>query len=276
MCDVVLEINRKGNDISDEDCIPDLYAGLSAEERKSYEDRRQVIVNKSGGLVESKTILCPLPKLSTPKDCDLARDYIKNTQSEDVVGWYYCEKLGESFNDVCNDSIDNDGDNLVDCEDPECRGCEVCDGTGAGCEEGCQYGIEVTEGAKTIVTRQSLSVQCLQRFNFEDQNCQEDTRDACNDDLDNDGNGIWNCNNTLNRDDVEDPHLPDPNCCRTLTKEGSLCNPTEAQIEAIRQICPEDDDGGEWSWRQVGACVARARELGCNFPESGGSGQSTK
>ena len=43
------------------------------------------------------------------------------------------------------------------------------------------------------------------------------------------------CNDTLNRDDVEDPHLPDPNCCRPLTKNGSLCNPTWEQIEAFRQ-----------------------------------------
>jgi hypothetical protein len=269
-CDVVVEINRTGADLKNEDCLPDLYAGLSPEERKSYEDRRQVIVNKKGGVVSSKTILCPLPKLSTPRDCDLAQGYIRGTQPDDVVGWYYCEKLGENFDDVCNDNgIDNDGDNLADCDDPDCFACEVCGGNGAGCEEGCRYGIEVTDGAKAIVTGHSLSVQCLQRFNFGDQNCQEDTRDACNDDLDNDGNGIWNCNDTLNKGDAEDPHLPDPNCCRPLTKDGSLCSPTAEQIEAIRQICPEDDDGGEWSWQQVGACVARARELGCNLSGSG-------
>jgi hypothetical protein len=113
-------------------------------------------------------------------------------------------------------------------------------------------------------------VQCLQRFKFEDQNCQEDTREACNDRFDNDGNGIWNCNDTLNNENTRNPHLPDPNCCYPLIKnEGDICNPTMRQVQEIRKICPDDDDGGEWSWRQVGACVARAKELGCNFPSMG-------
>ena len=93
------------------------------------------------------------------------------------VGWYYCEKSGEYFDNACEDGIDNDDDNengiindpndLADCDDPDCQECVSCGGTGVNCESGCRYGVEITEAAKSAAIGQTIGVLCLSRFTYD-------------------------------------------------------------------------------------------------------------
>jgi hypothetical protein len=194
------------------------------------------------------------------------------------VGWYYCEKDGEGFDDACDDGIDNDGIDGIDCEDPKCWDCTVCqgkcencEGTGVDCEDGCRYGVEITDRAKRLATGHFLSVQCLQRFRFEDQNCQEDTRTACNDNKDNDGNGVWDCADTLDEPNDPNPHLPDPNCCPMVNRGGTCELVNNGAHPAVYLNCNATDA----NWRNVDACIARAKELGCNMYGGSGGGGDT-
>ncbi|WP_138433850.1 S8/S53 family peptidase [Winogradskyella algicola] len=87
--------------------------------------------------------------------------------------------------EICNDSTDNDGDGLTDCEDPDCN-------DNANCEEICNDGID-NDGDGFI--------------DCSDLDC-EDFPDClierCIDGVDNDGDGLVDC---------DDPDCDDnPNC----------------------------------------------------------------
>jgi hypothetical protein len=161
-CDVMVEVVRVGAELGNEECPEDLYAWLSESEQQQYLDQKQVKIEEKNGKVTKKTIVCPLPKLSTPRDCLLANDFVRNsgTYPPSTVGWFYCEKDGENFNDACDDGIDNDDADGIDCDDPKCGDCEVCDGTGVDCENGCRYGVEITDRAKRLATGHFVSVRC--------------------------------------------------------------------------------------------------------------------
>ena len=154
-CDIMVEI---GEELMNEECPEELYARLTAAERHQYLKRKQVDIETKAGVVNRKTILCPLPKLPAPRDCDTADPFVRELWYEYVVAWYYCEKSGENFNDACDDGIDNDSEVGIDCEDPKCGDCEVCEGT--GCEPGCRYGVELTERAKEITRGHFVRTRC--------------------------------------------------------------------------------------------------------------------
>ncbi|HUT79143.1 MAG TPA: hypothetical protein VM285_15705, partial [Polyangia bacterium] len=166
-------------------------------------------------------VFCPLPRLEAEKNCgdnDFTQGPLK-----DSFGWYYCENaedVPENFNEACEDGIDNDGENGIDCEDPSCDPCQVCGGSGMGCAKTCKYKVELTEVAKAEVFGLNIMVQCLQQFSFEDPNCQENTESACSDDKDNDGNGIWDCDNVVSGDA---PHYADFNCCPMTVDDAKRC-----------------------------------------------------
>jgi hypothetical protein len=89
-----------------------------------------------------------------------------------------------------------------------------------GCAQTCKYVLQLTDAAETLVKGQSLSVQCMTQFSFEDPNCQENTLAACTDDEDNDGNGIWDCDDDYQADE---PHSADHNCCPMEVDDENRC-----------------------------------------------------
>ena len=112
--------------------------------------------------------------------------------------------------------------------------------------------VQLTAPAEEESMHRSISVQCLQQFSFEDENCQEDSQKACEDGLDNDGNGIWDCDAVSVDDDKDNPHMADPNCC-PMIKEGASC----------KKVNTDYCGGGDAN--NIDACKAHASLLGCNL-----------
>ncbi len=191
-------------------------------------------------------ILCKLPKI--PIDLDCRQNNFD--QVNEQFGWYYCENLGrEDFKDACQDGEDNDNDGLVDCDDPDCQACQICGGADA-CTGTCKYIVEVTPEVEEETWGKPLLIRCIRRFSSEDPNCQEHSFEACNDGLDNDINGIWDCDSVSVDEDRDNPHSADPNCC-PMRREGTSC------VDINTSFCGGMSD----------ACIAHASLLGCNLPD---------
>jgi hypothetical protein len=169
-CDVMVAYTRDGADINDPSCPSELYEGLSAKEAESYKSRKEVVEVKENGVVARKTVNCALPKIVVPLDCDLAMDQVDQSS----LGWFYCEKKGENFDDACQDGLDNDGDAIpsagtgpapgIDCDDEDCAPCAVCGGTGRQCETGCRFNVALTDAARAATVGQVLKLQCAHCF----------------------------------------------------------------------------------------------------------------
>ncbi len=196
---------------------------------------------------------CEVPKIATPKYCDAAEAFVDHTQP----GWYYCENLNsEDFDEACDDNVDNDGDGAVDCDDSVCADCEICGGDGAGeCTTKCTYAVELTNTAKDLTRGISITIQCLQQFNFEDENCQENTEMACNNGEDDDGNGVRDC-------EAGDGYAADPHCC-PLVVEGDDCWPEDDYSDICDGVDVMDGNADVDT-----VCEAHARLLKCTLVTS--------
>jgi len=199
-------------------------------------------------------VFCPLPRIAAEKSCadnDFQSGALKND-----FGWYYCENIeglaAENFDEICNDGLDNDGNGLTDCDDPACHPCPSCGGNGIGCEKNCLYKVELTEVAKNEVRGLNLMVQCMQQFSFTDPNCQENSYAACNDGEDNDGNGIWDCDNEFGGDR---PHYADFNCCPMTVDSDNRC-----------KVVTHDYCDGSSDSNPSDACREHVNLLGCIPP----------
>jgi hypothetical protein len=202
-----------------------------------------------GDGVERTTIFCPLPQLAVDKQCSADQDQALAGE----FGWYYCENMTvENFDEACGDNLDNDGDGLLNCDDPECESCPTCGGNGVDCEKTCKYVLQLTDAAENTVHGQNLSVQCLTQFSFEDPNCQERTSEACNNGDDDDGNGIWDCDDDF---DAERPHSADHNCCPMEVGDKNEC------VVKTHDACEGSTDS-----EPSDACRAHANLLGCIPP----------
>ncbi|MCK9459231.1 MAG: hypothetical protein M0R80_06295 [Proteobacteria bacterium] len=246
-CNVVVEFEDEG-----EEC-PAAF-GPDAEpiiEKATSDDGEEVTL-----------MYCPIPKIPFEQECG------DQEADDDELGWYYCENLrAEDFAEACADGIDNDGDGQADCDDGGCAGCGSCPGAaGVECAPDCKYVVNLTGRAREIVGGRQVAVQCLQQFSFEDRNCQEDSREACTDGLDGDGNGLWDCAD-------EEDHLADPSCCPMAVGAGKICllAPAGAAL-GWKEICPagevEYDDPGDPADAPAypSACEAAAVRLGCTLP----------
>lgn len=248
-CDVVVAFDYP---IEDENLGCPASFGLTAE------DQGRLITEKlenNDGKVYAERVHCPLPKLPSPLDCTQAMQQYGSTSE---MGWFYCENQKENFNETCSDKYDNDGDGNVDCSDSECVTCTVCGGTGVGCEESCKYGVELTTASKNIARGKLVSVQCIQEFSFEDENCQENTPKSCTDGEDNDGNGRFDCIDTISNPkhpsvEKDGYHFADPNCCPMDVEDGKC-----KVREAAQKNCKVDTPAAS-----IDACVAAAIVNGC-------------
>ncbi len=246
-CDVVVTFEY--NPDNDKGC-PSSFKG---NDPQAYEARvvREKIKDNTGSVTKIN-VHCPLPKLPAPLD-DCAAATVMY-QGDEIIGWYYCENQEENFEETCGDGIDNDGDGTVDCDDEGCQDCQACpDGTGVECKNSCKYGVELTTAAKNEARGRMVQVQCLQQFSFEDENCQENSYQSCNDNEDNDGNGIWDCNDDIGGKQG-DPHFADPHCC-PMVKEGDNC---KINWTGTNANCP-----GNSQQNPPDACAAHALMLEC-------------
>jgi hypothetical protein len=90
--------------------------------------------------------------------------------------------------EVCDDGIDNDGDNKVDCADKkDCNSDPACSGGGGGTPEVCDDGTDNDGDGRT---------------DCDDRDCRNDpacngggggSPEVCNDGVDNDGDGKTDC-----------------------------------------------------------------------------------
>jgi hypothetical protein len=238
-CNLVVEYEDEG------EACPAIFGGV------------EPIVDEeaSSGGEEITRMFCPVPKIPFARSCA-----DQDPPSADEFGWYYCENLSaENFAEACNDGVDNDGDGLTDCDDPECADCLPCPGaTGNDCSQACKYIVALTEATEAAVAGRQASVQCLRRFSNEDRNCQEDTHSSCNDGADNDGDGRVDCVG-----DAE--HGADPHCCPMSAEPGEECDLSPDGVDATYdEICPADEvpyaDG------YPDACREAAARLGCTLP----------
>jgi hypothetical protein len=271
-CDVLMERYVSRGTPESEYCPAGLYEDLSKEDKKKYESMITGIKVSSGGSTEGVQVLCPVPKLPAALDCATARQQI-TTLFPKQAGWFYCENMdADDTGNSCNDNIDNDGNGSTDCSDPICAQCSSCGGSTDECREGCRYGVSLTDKVKDLSAGSSVKIQCLQRFNMTDQNCREDSPFVCADKKDNDGNGVWDCDNTLTEADAPNPHLPEPACCpMEKDKTTGKCVP---KMTEIRRNCSASDKlSGHPSafWQDannaklVDACVSQKEYLDCEW-----------
>jgi hypothetical protein len=232
---------------------PDLNCPFELEE-DSLPEIAEYIDN--GNKETKRSIMCPVAKIPTPLDCVTADEISDSVQ--DKVGWYYCENRNkEDFNDVCGDGLDNDGDGLTDCMDDNCSACPSCNGNGVGCEmKECRYNIRLTQAAKKITVGSYVKIRCSQSSHRIDNNCHENTSETCNDGMDNDFNGVFDCTDTYNDLNPVHSHRPDPNCCPMTKEANGKC---VLDKPAMRAICNSPEG------TLPDACYAAAEMLKCEL-----------
>lgn len=242
-CDLLVEFVNEG------EACPPVFGGAEPMIEHDVDDVGDEVVR----------MYCQLPKLPSELEC-ADRTAAQEAAFEAGFGWTYCENLhAEDFIDACSDAVDNDEDGDVDCDDSECADCPPCPGaTGNDCSHTCMYVVDLTDAAKEAVGGRHVAVQCLRQFSNEDRNCQENTRNACSDGADNDGDGRVDCAGDAR-------HGADPRCCPMGVGEVNVCDLEPLGVdETWDEICP----AGEVSYSDgyPEACHEAAARLGCTLP----------
>ena len=269
-CNVVFEY-RAPRDEDAPECPDD-------KEQKWLDDGELTVDAGTGEWVRA----CSVAKLAAPIDCDemnargLTSDYMRNE-----FGWFYCENPGENNMVACNDNLDNDRDGLKDGDDPDCDACLK----GGICSENvCPYKVSLTDRALEEAAQarvKNRDVVCLQQYRFEDPNCKESTRDACNDGEDNDGNGPFDCWSYAKGETIDEDHFPDsgarnadPDCCPMRVSTEGMCQFVDYRGNDINlSRDPEDAAYVETCNVKTGAkaipdaCCEAARALLCRLPD---------
>jgi hypothetical protein len=133
-------------------------------------------------------------------------DGLIDCDDPDCAGRSYCQILPE----ICNDGIDNDKNGLIDCADPACFGNSYCDSLP---EEVCDNGIDDDKDGL---------IDCDDPDCAEFPACLEVPVEICDDLIDNDGDGLIDCD--------------DPDCA-----EFPAC--LEVPVEICDDLIDNDGDG---------------------------------
>jgi hypothetical protein len=269
LCDAVME-RFVGFEVNEADyCPASLYANLPPSEQQRYQSMITSTNSVQRGDVTGRVVTCPIPKLPSPIDCDAA-EVDTPSRYANLAGWYYCQSSSyDASVNSCADGVDNDNNTVSDCDDPDCKSCNVCGGAETECREGCAYRVMFSETARQYSNLGTINIQCMQQSSLEDQNCQEDAPKLCGDGEDNDGNGLIDCDNTL-LSGAPDAHAPDPNCC-PMTEVDGKCVP---DVLRVRENCgssasvagqPEEFWQIPANVKQIAACADQAERLACTW-----------
>ncbi|MBN2716558.1 MAG: hypothetical protein JXX14_11945 [Deltaproteobacteria bacterium] len=222
-CNVVYEYLTLKSESRSAPACPDLAEKYDNDEFKWVGDGEVTtrMVETENGSEPAWVRSCTVQKIPAPLNCNEFEDMaeVENTR----FGWYYCENPGENNREACNDDLDNDRDGKVDEKDEDCASC--ISGNGGVCKADCPYKVSISDMALAEAQdAYSANVVCLQQYRFEDPNCKEGTFIVCNDGIDNDGNGPFDCHSYSRADAdsgaIPDDHFPDagarnadPDCC---------------------------------------------------------------
>ena len=95
----------------------------------------------------------------------------------------------ETTESICNDQLDNDGDGLIDCNDSDCAKAAVC--------QGVKYGVPLDASTDVDAeAAQEAAAEDVSEDVAEDVSLdvvQEAAAEICNDNFDNDGDGLIDC-----------------------------------------------------------------------------------
>ncbi|MBN2341067.1 MAG: hypothetical protein JXX29_11140 [Deltaproteobacteria bacterium] len=220
---------------------------------------------------------CLVPKIPVPLNCG---DISTSQQSELIInlfGWTYCENAEEDNASACEDGIDNDLDGAIDAQDADCAGCA----SGAGlCDRSCPYNVTLSDTAIIAAMEASqVYLMCHNMVSDEDSPCLENSYHTCNDGVDNDGDGRFDCRTYLTAEEIPQsafpetgPRYADPSCCPMVAnQDNGRCefvnaagNPdTPAQSAWVANCRSEDFSAAS----MPDSCCESADALMCALPD---------
>jgi hypothetical protein len=125
---------------------------------------------------------------------------------------------------VCDDLIDNDGDNLVDCADSDCvdeinsLGLTCCDYTSTCPDETSHCDTDTHDGSNQCVECIPGENHCAEDMTCSNNKC---VTEVCDDLIDNDGDNLADC---LDIDDCSDQSCGDGCVCMAGEKTETICD----------------------------------------------------
>jgi hypothetical protein len=134
-----------------------------------------------------------------------------------------CE--GYDYETICNDGEDNDGDQLIDCEDPDCVNDPACNvpETETVCDDG-------------IDNDYDDLIDCNDPDCANAPNCAGGPETDCDDNEDNDADGLTDCNdNDCYQDPVCNPQDSEAICNDEIDNDG------DGYVDCADSDCTEDD-----------------------------------
>jgi hypothetical protein len=133
-----------------------------------------------------------------------------------------CDKVEEFI--MCVDGDDNDGDGLIDCEDPDCEGIGCCGLSGPedndeACSDGCDNdGNGYLDCADFSCSKSTTVTACKSEIQTD-----ENTPLTCSDGLDNDWNGYFDCSDfsCMESEEVTFCEGNDKSCSDGIDNDGN-------------------------------------------------------
>ena len=120
--------------------------------------------------------------------------------------------------EICNDSIDNDGNGLIDCNDPECSGTTSCPTVA---NEVCNDSLDNDNNGLT---------DCSDPVCIGVGTCESPLAEVCNDQLDNNGDGLLDC---------DDPLCSTATNCLPEICDDSIDNNGDGLVDCSDQVCAD-------------------------------------
>ncbi len=141
----------------------------------------------------------------------------------------------------CSDGVDNDGDNRIDCADPDCATSSACQG---GSETNCSDGVDNDNDGM---------VDCADSDCANDAACQGGSETNCSDGIDNDNDGTTDCSDSDCANDAACQGGGETNC------SDGVDNDNDGMIDCSDVDCANDaacqGGNGALSCMGINACM---------------------